>query len=138
MKKDFENITSIEDRETFDKARTYVNALIDEATENGSLADQYADNEYTREIGRVGIMCADYENKYIEFEFLKVKSPLIVSIETEMDKRQLKQRQTAELLDIKESTFSQILTGKRHVSMRLAKRLYEVLNIDPSVIIKFA
>lgn len=138
MDKKFENITSIEDRQTFDNANMYVNSLIDEATTNGSLDEQYADNEYTREIGRVGGMCADYENKYIVFEHIKVKSPLVVSIENEMEKRHIKQRQTAILLDVKESTFSQIMTGKRPVSMRMAKRLYKELNIDPGLILEFS
>jgi len=138
MKYKFENITSIDDRQTFDEANVYVDALIDEATANGSLDDQYADNEYTREIGRVGGMCADYENKHIVFEHIKVKSPLVVSIENEMEKRHLKQRQTAVLLDVKESTFSQIMTGKRPVSMRMAKRLYKEFNIDPGIILEFS
>ena len=138
MKKKFENIISIDDRQTFDEANVYVDALINEATAKGSLDAQYADNEYTREIGRVGGMCADYENKYIVFEHIKVKSPLVVSIENEMEKRHIKQRQTAELLDVKESTFSQIMTGKRHVSMRMAKRLYKELNIDPGLILEFS
>ena len=138
MKKNFENITSIDERQTFDEANVYVNALIDEATANGSLDEQYADNEYTREIGRVGGMCADYENKYIVFEHIKVKSPLVISIEKEMEKRNIKQRQTALLLDVKESTFSQIMTGKRPVSMRIAKRLYKELNIDPGIILEFS
>jgi predicted XRE-type DNA-binding protein len=138
MKKKFENITSIDDRNTFDEANLYVDALIVEATANGSLDEQYADNEYTREIGRVGGMCADFENKHIVFEHIKVKSPLVVSIENEMEKRHIKQRQTAELLEVKESTFSQIMTGKRPVSMRLAKRLYRTLNIDPGLILEFS
>lgn len=138
MEKKFIDITEIHTLDLFKEMSEYTDALIDEATENGSLKEQGADNEYTREIGRVGCMCADYESMYMTFEHLKFKSPLVRSIEKEMNKRQLKQRQTAELLDIKESTFSQIMTGKRHVSMRMAKRLYEVLNIDPAVIIKFA
>jgi hypothetical protein len=81
MIKKFENITSIDNRQTFEDANVYVDALINEATANGSLDEQYADNEYTREIGRVGGMCADYENKYIVFEHIKLKSPLVVSIE---------------------------------------------------------
>jgi predicted XRE-type DNA-binding protein len=83
-------------------------------------------------------MCADFENKHIVFEHIKVKSPLVVSIENEMEKRHIKQRQTAELLEVKESTFSQIMTGKRPVSMRLAKRLYRTLNIDPGLILEFS
>jgi plasmid maintenance system antidote protein VapI len=54
-----------------------------------------------------------------------------------MEKRHLKQRQTAILLDVKESTFSQIMNGKRPVSMRMAKRLYKVLDIDPGMILEF-
>ena len=73
MEKKFENITSINDRVTFDNANVYVDALIHEATTNGSLDEQSADNEYTREIGRLGTMCADYESKYIKFEYLKFK-----------------------------------------------------------------
>jgi hypothetical protein len=73
MEKKFEDITSIDDRQTFDDANLYVNTLIDEATANGSLDEQYADNEYTREIGRVGGMCADYESKYMKFKHLKFK-----------------------------------------------------------------
>ena len=70
-------------------------------------------------------MCADYESRYMRFEHLKFKSPLVVSIEKEMEKRHIKQRQTAVLLYVKDSTFSQIMSGKRPVSMRIAKRLYK-------------
>lgn len=73
MEKKFEDITSIDDRQIFDDANQYVNALIVEATTNGSLDEQYADNEFTREIGRVGGMCADYESKHMKFKHLKFK-----------------------------------------------------------------
>jgi predicted XRE-type DNA-binding protein len=138
MEKKFNNITEIHTPELFKKVSEYTDALIDEATANGSLDEQETDNEYTREIGRVGLMCADYESMYMKFENLKFKSPLVISIENEMEKRHIKQRQTAELLDVKESTFSQIMTGKRHVSMRMAKRLYKELNIDPGLILEFS
>jgi predicted XRE-type DNA-binding protein len=137
MKKLFIDITEIHTSELFKQVSEYTDALIAEATANGSLSEQGADNEYTREIARVGSMCADYESMYMKFENLKFKSPLIISIENEMEKRHIKQRQTAELLDIKESTFSQIMTGKRPVSMRMAKRLYKELNIDPRLILEF-
>lgn len=138
MKKKYENIKGITTRDLYKEVKAYVNALIDEATQNGSLSDPEADNEYTREIGRAGTMCADYENSYMKFEHLKVKSPLILEIEKEMQKRAIKQRQAAELLDVKESTFSQIMTGKRPVSMRMAKRLYELFKIDPKLILEYA
>lgn len=138
MKDKFINIIHIDSPELYDEAMAYVDMLIKEATINGCLSEPNADNEYTREIGRLGTLCADYEALHYQPKKLKFKSPLIVSIEKELEKRSLKQRQAAEFLEIKESTFSQIMTGKRPVSMRMAKRLYEKLNIDPVLIIKFA
>lgn len=138
MQKQFENSTEITDKLTFEKVSKYLNKIIGFATEKGLLQDQDADNEYTREIGRIGAMLADYESIYIKFENIKVKNPLLISIEKEMQKRHLKQRQAAELLDVKENTFSQILHGKRSISMQMAKRLYRVLNIDAKILIEYA
>ncbi|MDR2628121.1 MAG: helix-turn-helix transcriptional regulator, partial [Dysgonamonadaceae bacterium] len=113
-------------------------SLIREATAKGALEKQDADNEYTREIGRVGIMLADYENTYMNFKCLKFKSPLVIGIEKELAKRALKQREAAGMLNVNESTFSQVIHGKRPVSMQMAKRLYKVLNIDPKLILEYA
>ena len=138
MTKQFENISIINNRELYDKVSAYGEDLINEATANGALAEQGADNEYTREIARVGIMCADYESNYMTFKTLKFKSPLIIGIEKEMKQRELKQREAAEILKVKESTFSQIIRGRRPVSMQMAKRLYKNFNIDPKLILEYA
>ena len=138
MKKKFEDITVIDNQELYDKALVYVKALIDKATANSAFDEQGADNEYTREIGRIGNMCADYESTYMTFKYLKFKSPLVVGIERELTKRALKQREAAEMLNIKESTFSQIIRGRRPISMQMAKRLYKVFNIDPKLILEYA
>lgn len=134
----FADITAITSAVAYKEAKQYLDSLINEATECGALDDPEADNEYTREIGRIGVICADYESMHYKPKALVFKSPLIESIEKEMKARSLKQRQTADLLDVKESTFSQIMTGRRPVSMRLAKRLYEKLGIDPRLILRFA
>jgi len=77
MRKKFEDITVITEREMYNHAMLYVDRLINEATATGALDEQGADNEYTREIGRVGNMCADYESIYMTFKHLKSKSTLI-------------------------------------------------------------
>jgi predicted XRE-type DNA-binding protein len=138
MKKKFESITVIDTPEWFDQIAEYEESLIGEATENGSLADPEADNEYTREISRVGRMCADYESRSMAFNHLKFKSPLIVSIERELATRALKQREAAAMLNVKESTFRQIIRGRRPVSMQMAKRLYKIFNIDPKLILEYS
>ena len=138
MQTKFKNITVINNKALYDEIAAYEEELINEATANGALDEQDADNEYTREIGRVGILCADYESLYMTFNHLKFKSPLVVSIVNELSKRELKQRDAAEMLSVKESTFSQIIRGRRPISMQMAKRLYKVFNIDPKLILEFA
>ena len=132
----FEDITIIDNKNLFDEISGYEENLIQEATVNGALKEQGADNEYTREIARIGSMLADYESAYMEFENLNFKSPLILGIENELSRRSLKQREAAELLHVKESTFSQIIRGKRPISMQMAKRLYKVFDIDPKLILE--
>ena len=138
MHTQFSTLTHIDNKALYDEALAYVNFLIDEATTNGSLEGPDADNEYIREIGRIGSMCADYETEFMDFKQIRFKSPLILSIERALEKRSIKQYQAAELLQVKESTLSQILTGRRAVSMRVAKKLYKELGIDPKLILEFA
>jgi HTH-type transcriptional regulator/antitoxin HigA len=116
-----------------------VNELIAEASEKGLLESDY-DNEYTREIGRLSCMGAVYENDCTQFKHLKVrrKSPLIRSIEDEMYSRNIKQKELADMLGINEPTLSQIMRQKRSISMRMAKKLHESLDIDPKLIIDYA
>ena len=76
MEKKFENITVIDNRALFDAVAAYEEALLCEATAIGALAEQGADNEYTREIVRVGTMCADYESNYMTFKNLKFKKTI--------------------------------------------------------------
>jgi hypothetical protein len=78
MKKQFEAVSIIEDEVLFKKMAEYEVILIKEATANGALSKQDADNEYTREIGRIGSMLADYESTYMVFKDLKFKPPFLI------------------------------------------------------------
>lgn len=134
----YKDIIEITDKATFESVKQYSEELLSFATNNGFLATQNADNAVVRELGRVGIMLADYESIYTDLKVLKIKNPLLVTIEKEMRKKELTQRKTAEILDIKENTFSQILSGKRNISMKLAKKLHSVFGIDATLIIENA
>jgi len=140
MKRVFENVLEITTREDYETALSSVKELIKEATANGALDDPGADNEYIREIGRLSRLGAEYENGYIEFKYLKVrkKSPLIRSIEDEMYSRNIKQKELADMLGINEPTLSQIIRGKRSISMRTAKKLHKSLNIDAKLLIEYS
>jgi len=77
MEKIFENVSEIKTIEDYEIVWSRVKELIAEATKNGALDNPEADNEYTREIGRLSILGAEYETNYMEFKYLKVrkKSP---------------------------------------------------------------
>lgn len=136
---DIKSIKKIETAEQYEAVRNYLDKLIKKATKKGMLESD-ADNEYTKEIGRLSYMGAIYENEYITFRHfpVKEKSPLIKSIEDEMYSRNIKQKELANMLGMNEPALSQIIRGKRSISMRTAKKLYQSLHIDPQLLIEYA
>lgn len=136
MEKKYSGLKEIRDRSHLNEVKAYYEDVLKKATETGALEMQDADNEYIKELGRIGKIIYVYERLNSPPKNLKFKSPLIISIENELDKRQLKQRQAAELLDVKESTFSQIMRGKRSVPKSMAKKLYSEFQIDPGLILQ--
>ncbi|GAP72485.1 hypothetical protein SAMD00024442_33_7 [Candidatus Symbiothrix dinenymphae] len=121
---DLQTLEKAKTREEYDAIRIRVDELINEATEKG-LLESDADNEYTREIGRLGRLGAQYETEYYPFKCLKVrqKSPLIKSSEDEMYSRNLKQKELSEMLGVNAPTLSQVMREKRTMSRRFANSL---------------
>ena len=124
-------------RQEFDATKAKVDALIAEATCKGMLEPDM-DNEYTRQISDLSKQMAQYEDEYMDILPLREKSPLIRSIEDYFYARNMKQKEGAKLLGINESVFSQILSGKRRITMPIAKRLHSKLGINADMILKFA
>ena len=124
-------------RNEYDAVKTAVETLIAEATEKGMLEPDM-DNEYTRQISDLSKQMAQYEDEYMDILPLREKSPLIRSIEDYFYARNMKQKEGAKLLGINESVFSQILSGKRRITMPIAKRLHSKLGINADMILKFA
>jgi hypothetical protein len=73
MKKQFETLTEINTKEIFDVVDLYSEAVLREATEVGALDPIDVENDYTRELGRLYNLLADYEDKYEESEFIIYK-----------------------------------------------------------------
>lgn len=112
-------------------------ALIDEATQKKMLEPDM-DNEYTRKIANLSRIMADYENDYLGLQTLRVKSPLVQSIQNYGYAHNMRQKDVASALGVNESAFSQIMNGKRRITMTIAKRLHSVLGIDANTILEFA
>jgi len=137
MEKFFCNTTRITTDEEYDLLKNHINRLIDKATANGYLSEQEADNEYTREIARLGKIGAMYETVVLHLP-KRVVNPLVLEIEKEIKTRGLSHIRAAELIGVKEPTFLKIMRGKRHLSMRMAKNLFNEFNINPELIIKYS
>ncbi|MBO7128971.1 MAG: hypothetical protein J6W05_04280 [Prevotella sp.] len=124
-------------RQEYDEAKAIVEALIAEATEKGMLEPEM-DNEYTRRIAELSKQIAKYEDEFLDILPLREKTPLIRSIEDYFYAHNMKQKEGAKLLGINESVFSQVLSGKRRITMPLATRLHSKLGIDSDLILEYA
>jgi antitoxin component HigA of HigAB toxin-antitoxin module len=69
---------------------------------------------------------------------LREKSPLIRSIEDYFYFHNMRQKDGARLLGVNESAFSQIMSGRRRITMSLAKRLHSQLGISADIILEYA
>jgi antitoxin component HigA of HigAB toxin-antitoxin module len=140
MVKIFENKTEITSEKEYKIVMKTMKLLINEATQNGLLAQQNADNENTREIGRLSNLCANYEDNKMEFENIVVRghSPLVRALQEEMHKRDFKQKDIARIIGVNDAVFSLFMNGKRSLSMNSARKLYKKLNIDPKLILEYA
>ena len=124
-------------RENYDAVKDRVELLIAEATAKGML-EPGMDNEYTREIASLSKQMAAYEDAYMDLKPLREKSPLIRTIEDYFYAHNMRQKDGARLLGINESAFSQVMSGRRRITMPLAKRLHSQLGIDANMILEYA
>ena len=124
-------------KQEYDETKAIVEALITEATEKGMLEPEM-DNDYTRQISALSKQMAQYEDEYMDILPLRQKTPLIRSIEDYFYARNMKQKEGAQFLGINESVFSQILSGKRRITMPIAKRLHSKLGINADMILEYA
>lgn len=124
-------------RKQYDDVKARVEQLIKEATQKGMLESDM-DNAYTQEISLLSKQMADYEDEYLNILPLRQKSPLIACIENYFYAHGMKQKDGAKMLGVNESQFSQIMSGRRRISMSFAKRLHSKMGIDADLILEYA
>lgn len=121
----------------YDDVRVRVEKLINEATQKGMIEPEM-DNEYTREIAQLSKMMADYEDNSLGLQTLRIKNPLVQSIEDYSYAHNMRQKDVASALGINASVFSQIMNGKRKITLSIAKKLHTVLGIDANTILEYS
>lgn len=130
-------IRKITTQKDYEDVKSQVEALIREATQKGMLEPDM-DNDYTRQIAELSRKMADYENDYLGLKTLRIKNPLVQSIEDYGYAHNMRQKDVANALGVNESAFSQIMNGKRKITMSVAKKLHSILGIDANTILEFA
>lgn len=137
MEKKFRGVVAIKNMEVYEEMKEYASDLISYATRVGELSDPGKANVYTVEICRVCRLCADYENDNIKFEHLRVKNPLILAIEKFMEREKIKELAMANLLNSSAYVFTQVMLGRRPMTLPMARRLYQKTGIDPKIILEY-
>lgn len=90
-------------------------------------------HDHLEEINALGELIEKYEIAHGHTP--DAPSTLRDILEVEMFKRKLKQRGLAELLGLHETRLSELLKGKRKMTIDVARSLYSKLNIDPATIL---
>ena len=101
-------------------------SLLRQFTSKGKLS-----KTLQNELDQLSDQIADYEENHFPFHPESLKE----MIELRMYQRKLKQKDLAEMLGTTPSRISEILNGKRSLTLDLAKSLHRNLNIDAKLIL---
>ncbi|WP_026262137.1 helix-turn-helix domain-containing protein [Spirosoma panaciterrae] len=112
-----------------------IETLLQKATVGGGF-DTLTPEEGT-ELAQLSELAEAYEDS-IPLMPIKVPQSIAEMIEFKMYEKKMKQRDMARLLEVPETRLSEVLRGKRRVSMDLAKTLRTKLKIDADFILEHA
>jgi HTH-type transcriptional regulator / antitoxin HigA len=125
----------IENEANYLKNMAKIEVYLQKATQNGGFSSlTLPEREDLRQLSLLAESWEDAE------PMMPIRAPknLIEMIELRMYERKMKQKDLATILEISNSGLSEIMQGKRKVSLDLAKRLWQKLEIDPRFILETA
>jgi HTH-type transcriptional regulator / antitoxin HigA len=125
----------IKDRKEYEEVMKRIEKLLQKTTKSGGFKNLAAKEVKT--LQQLSLMAEQYEDS---IPMMPVKSPVTLTemIRFKMFELNIKQKQLAKLLEISEARISELLSGKRKITMDLAKKLHTKLNIDAHFILEAA
>ncbi|GHB62806.1 helix-turn-helix domain-containing protein [Persicitalea jodogahamensis] len=108
---------------------------LQKATSRGSFAS--LTSEEAKELAQLAEIAERYEDS-IPLMPIQVPQGIPEMISFKMYERKMNQREMAQLLEIAETRLSEVMRGKRRVSLTLAKQLRAKLGIDADFILENA
>jgi HTH-type transcriptional regulator/antitoxin HigA len=127
-------MTSITTETEYQQVRAAVESYLQQATRGGGFASLSETED--RELLRLSHLMKAYEE--VHFPMPTQPKTLKGMIELKMFERNLKQKDLAELLEIEAPRVSELLRGKRRVSIDVARQLYRKLGIPADFILEHA
>lgn len=112
-----------------------IEVYLKKATAHGGFVGLTADE--ASELARLSLMAESYEDS-LPLMPIPVPQTIPEMISFKMYERKMNQREMAQLLEIAETRLSEIMRGKRRVSLALAKQLHAKLEIDADFILEYA
>ncbi|MCU0353446.1 MAG: helix-turn-helix domain-containing protein [Cytophagales bacterium] len=125
----------IETNEQYFEVAEKIEGYLHRATAQGGFATLTA--EQNAELQALTMAAADYEK---QIKLVPTRQPLTLPemLNLKMFQMHLSQKQLAALLQEPESRISELMKGKRPLTLRLAKKLHKILSIDAGFILETA
>ena len=120
-------LTSITTKSQYNEAL----AVIETYLQKGSTGLSFDEKQ---ELRRISVLVEAFEQQIAPMP-LPAQS-LVGMIQIKMFERRMKQKELAVLLEISETTLSEVMNGKRKVNLGLAKNLYKKLGISSDFILE--
>lgn len=114
-------------RKEYDKVMKSIEELLQKATEIGGF-EHLSSTEKTS-LAQLSVMAEKFED---DIPLMPMKTPksLAEMLRYKMYEKGLRQKQLATILEISEASISGLLSGRRKLSIELAKKLHTKLDID--------
>ncbi|HET6242931.1 MAG: helix-turn-helix domain-containing protein [Bacteroidetes bacterium] len=127
--------SQIKNREEYDEVMKRIEKSLQKITQLGGI--DKLPSKAVKTLKELSLMAEEYEDS---IPLMPIKKPtnIIEMIRYKMFEMNLKQKQLAKLLEVSETRLSELLSGKRKLTIELAKKLHAKLNIDAQFILEVA
>ena len=120
-------LTSITTKSQYNEALSVIETYLQKGSTGLSFDEK-------QELRRISVLVEAFEQQIAPMP-LPAQS-LVGMIQIKMFERRMKQKELAVLLEISETTLSEVMNGKRKVNLGLAKNLYKKLGISSDFILE--
>lgn len=127
-------MTDIQTEADYRAVQAEVEAYLQKATQGGGFASLSEQDD--QELLRLSHLMRAYEQ--VNYPMPSQPQTLAGMIELKMFERKLKQKDLAELLEVEAPRVSELLRGKRRLSLEMARQLYKKLGISAEFILEHA